>query len=278
MKQNKLERIPKIIHYCWFGGNSLPEDAKKCIESWRKYCPDYKIIEWNEENFDLSSHRFAREAYEQKKWAFVSDYVRLYVLCNEGGIYLDTDLELIKPLDKFLCDDAFSGFESSNDVAAGIMGCKKGSSFFNKFYDYYKNSRFILENGELNLVTIVVRMTDLCKEYGLLQNNKLQTVKDLTVYPSTVFYPKDPGTGQTRISAETVSIHHYSGSWLSNDRRKRLKLRDDLYERFGNRMGMILYRTVFLPYRVWTFLRARGMGQMLTLIKSRYKNNKRKEE
>ena len=123
--------IPKTIHYCWFGGNPLPDLAVKCIDSWKKYCPDYEIKEWNEKNFNLDACPYVREAYEAKKWAFVSDYARLYAMVTEGGIYMDTDVEVLKPLDEYLDNLAFSGFQTEKEIPTGIMACEKGFPLFN---------------------------------------------------------------------------------------------------------------------------------------------------
>ena len=139
--------IPKIIHYVWFGKNSYPELTKRCIESWKKYCPDYELKLWNEENFDLSDCQFAREAYEEGKYAFVADYVRLRVLYEYGGIYLDTDVEITKKLDEFLSRHAFLGFEDEKNISTGIMGCQKHNLLFGELVDYYNNRSFKKEDG-----------------------------------------------------------------------------------------------------------------------------------
>ena len=125
--------IPKVIHYCWFGKGKMPVLADKCIKSWKKYCPDYEIIEWNEENFDINCCDYVREAYENRKFAFVTDYVRLYAMYTYGGIYMDTDVELLKPLDSFLQDAAFIGFENKESIATAIIGCNKENKFFKAF-------------------------------------------------------------------------------------------------------------------------------------------------
>ena len=148
MKKNK---IPKVIHYCWFGKNPLPELAVKCINSWKKYCPDYEIIEWNENNFDLNSVTYVKEAYEAKKWAFITDYVRLFVLYEYGGVYMDTDVELLKPIDSFLTLDAFSGFESSNAVPTGIISSRKNFKFIKELLDYYNDKHFKNDDGTYKL-------------------------------------------------------------------------------------------------------------------------------
>ena len=139
--------IPKVIHYCWFGGNPLPELAKKCIESWKKFCPDYQIIEWNESNFDLNINTYVKEAYTAEKWAFVSDVARLYALVNYGGIYMDTDVEVLKPLDDILNFKAVSGFETKERIPTGMMACEKGHPLFEEFLREYNEAHFIKNDG-----------------------------------------------------------------------------------------------------------------------------------
>ena len=143
--------IPKIIHYCWFGGKPLPEDAKKYIESWEKYCPDYKICRWDESTFDINEIPYVKEAYEAKKWAFITDYVRLYVLKNIGGIYMDTDVEVIKNLDCFLNEKGFSGFEKIDAVPTGIMAAEKNHPFIIELLHDYDNLHFLKDDGTLDL-------------------------------------------------------------------------------------------------------------------------------
>ena len=173
--------IPKIIHYCWFGGNPLPELAKKCITSWKIYCPDYEIKEWNESNFDLNCCDYVREAYKSKKWAFVSDVARLHALVTEGGIYIDTDVEVIKSLDTLLQYSAVSGFESITSISTGLMACEKDDPMFKEFLDGYKTAHFILPDGTLDKTTNVVRITNTCLKYGFVPNNKKQTINTFTI-------------------------------------------------------------------------------------------------
>ena len=168
--------IPKVIHYCWFGGNPLPEDAKKCLASWKKHCPEYEIIEWNESNFDVNSNCYIKEAYEAKKYAFVTDYVRLFVMYEYGGIYMDTDVELVKNLDDFLKNRAFSGFESSNSIPTGIMASVKHFKLFGDLLEYYENRHFLNDDGSYDTTTNTVTITKMCKKYGLVLNNKYQVI------------------------------------------------------------------------------------------------------
>lgn len=209
--------IPKKIHYCWFGGNPLPKMAQECIASWKKHCPDYEIIEWNESNFDINCCDYVREAYEAKKWAFVSDVARLYVLVNHGGIYMDTDVEVIKSLDDILLYEAVSGFESNNRVPTGLMACVKGQSFFYELLHDYDNAHFRKEDGSFDLTTNVIRITNTFLKYNLKLNNTLQTINGVTLFPYDYFCPKDFETGIVTTTKNTYVIHHFDGSWLSEE-------------------------------------------------------------
>lgn len=207
--------IPKVIHYCWFGGNPLPELAQKCIESWRKYCPDYEIRRWDESNFDLNYNNYVREAYEAKKWAFVTDVVRLYALANFGGIYMDTDVEVLKPLDEFLQYESFSGFESETQIPTGIMASEKEQKLFKELLNEYNGIHFLNQNGTFDDTTNVVRITNTCLKYGFIPNNKKQCVEGFTLFPSDFFCPKNHVTREIRITENTYTIHHFDGSWAS---------------------------------------------------------------
>lgn len=252
------QKIPKKIHYCWFGGNPLPDDAKKYIDSWKKFCPDYEIIEWNESNFDLNSNDYIKEAYDAKKWAFVTDYVGLYVMYNFGGVYMDTDVELLSNIDKFLEHDAFSGFESVNWIPTGIMACKKGFTLFKELLDDYDDRHFIKEDGTYDLTTNVLSITKICKKYGLELNNNYQVIEGFALYPNDVFCPKSHETGIINITNNTVAIHHFAGSWLDNREHSRRKLRYDLIEKYGDFWGGKILYALFMPYRICSVILQRG--------------------
>lgn len=211
--------IPKTIHYCWFGGNSLSPLAKKCIESWRKHCPDYKIIEWNESNFDINCNTFVKQAYENKKYAFVSDYARLYVMYNYGGIYMDTDVEVVRPLDEFLVHKAFSGFEREIYIPTGIMASEKEFPLFKKLLDYYKDRNFVKEDGTLDTITNSVIITNILKNMGFCADNSFQTIENLALYPTDYFCPLNGATGKLSITKNTATIHWFSNTWASPGRR-----------------------------------------------------------
>lgn len=210
--------IPKTIHYCWFGGNPLPPLAVKCIKSWKKYCPDYEIIEWSEKNFDVSSAPlYVRQAYEAKKWAFVTDYVRLYAMTTCGGVYMDTDVELVKPIDIYLSHEAFSGFEDKEHIPTGIMACSKGFHLFREFLDYYNNVEFYKPDGTINTVTNVITITSICLSHGFIPNGEYQTIEEFAIYPKEYFCPISTETKKLHRTKNTVCIHWFSGSWLPDE-------------------------------------------------------------
>ena len=208
--------IPKIIHYCWFGRGEMPELTLKCLASWKKYLPDYEIRIWNEDNFNVNSYRYAAEAYKERKFAFVADVCRLHVLKNIGGVYLDTDVEFIRPLsDEMLQDIAFTGFED-NLVSAGIMGSVKDGKWINDLLAYYDDKSFYLADGSLNINPITETITKIMKDkQGLINDNTLQKIENYcTIYPSDYFYPKSWVTLKTTITPNTYCIHHFAASWL----------------------------------------------------------------
>lgn len=211
--------IPKIIHYIWMGGTPLSSDAIKCIESWKNHCPDFEIVEWNENNFDISICSYVEEAYKARKWAFVSDYVRLWVLVHYGGIYMDTDVEVLRSLNCFLNLRAFSGFENERDIPTGIMGSEKRHPFFEILLAAYKDIHFVNNKGYYDLTTNVTRITNICVKNGLIRNNTKQTVCDFTLFPRDYFCPLDSRTGELHITNNTYTIHWFCGSWKSEEER-----------------------------------------------------------
>lgn len=216
--------IPKKIHYCWFGRGEMPKLARKCIKSWKKYCPDYEIKEWNEDNFDLDMFPYAREAYDNRKFAFVTDVVRLYALYQEGGIYMDTDVEVVKSLDPFLKHTAFSGFENETSVPTGIMASEQGGKWVKDSLDYYNGKHFIKHDGSMDITTNVVAITNQMLKHGLIQNNTLQDFPNyITIYPKEFFCPLSWDDKQGQISENTAAIHHFAGSWLPKDIKNRIR-------------------------------------------------------
>ncbi len=231
--------IPKIIHYCWFGGKPLPELARKCIDSWRKYLPEYEIKEWNEQTFDIQSNTYAKEAYEAQKFAFVTDYVRLYALYHEGGIYMDTDVEVLKPLDDLLKYEAVSGFESPTQIPTGLMASREGHPFIKELLDEYNGLHFKKEDGSLDLTTNVTRITRHCLKYGLKQDNTLQTVNGLTLLPKDFLCPiNHDGRYRMTITENTLCIHHFAGTWKTGP----AKIKRGISRAIGWRMTQLLIK------------------------------------
>ncbi len=225
--------IPKKIHYFWFGGNEKPKSVVKCIDSWKKHCPDYEIIEWNENNFDIHCMPFVEQAYDAKKYAFVSDVARLIVVYEQGGIYMDTDVEVIKPLDDLLKNKAYMGFENDKNVASGLgFGSEAGVEFFKEHIDEYKDEVFINEDGSLNMLGCPRVATRLLEKKGIELNGKEQIIDDVRIYPAEYFNPYDSITGVLKKTPNTYSIHWYDASW-SDTSQSRLKINRFIRRIFG---------------------------------------------
>ena len=212
------KQVPKVIHYCWFGGNPLPSLAEKCIESWKKYFPDYEIKEWNESNFDVNIIPYTEQAYTAKKYAFVSDYARLWILYEYGGIYFDTDVEAIKSFADILEKGGFMGLESCEDGGyapnPGLgFGCAPKLNIYKELIESYEHDDFIGSDGKQNLSTIVIRTGNILKRHGFVEKNEFQQFGDITLYPTDYFCPKDFVTGKLVITKNTHSIHWYDASW-----------------------------------------------------------------
>lgn len=215
--------IPKRIHYCWFGGKNKPDDVLRMIESWRRYCHDYTIKEWNETNFDIHAYRYCEEAYSRQKWAFVSDVARLWAIVHEGGIYLDTDVEVLRPLDALLCHKAFIGFEGTEWVGTNIIGSVAGHPLFAQFLSSYEKRKFINPDGTMEQTTNVTALTRLLEtSYGLVRNGCRQSVADIEIYPTDHFCPYDYINGKIRKTENTYTIHWYQQSWIRQCRLKTL--------------------------------------------------------
>ncbi|MBR1443080.1 MAG: glycosyl transferase [Firmicutes bacterium] len=259
--------IPKIIHYIWFGGNQLPNEALKCIESWKKFCPDYEIIEWNESNFDVNSCKYVKEAYEAKKWAFVSDYVRLAVLVKYGGIYMDTDVEVLKPLDEFLTLKAFSGFENETDVPTGIMACEKTHSFFKKLLEEYNDINFIDSNGNYDMTTNVTRITKACVAEGLKRNNTKQTICDFTLFPKDYFCPLNAKTGLLKKTNNTHTIHWFSGSWKTVKEKQIHNKAKEIRKKYPGKFGVLFANTYEISCKITESLKEGGIELLINKTK-----------
>ena len=213
---DKSEIIPKKIHYCWFGGSELPDKYKKNIESWKKYCPDYEIIRWDESNYDVYKNRYMSQAYDSKKWAFVTDYARIDIIYQEGGIYFDTDVELLKPFDVFLCWRMFCGFESDKFVALGLgFGAVKKEPILKNILTIYDNMNFIQEDGVFDMTTCPIIQSKVMKQCGFKMNGQFQVKDEVAVYPKEFFAPLDYLRGLGEITNNTYSVHHYDATWTN---------------------------------------------------------------
>lgn len=209
-----MERIPKKVHYVWVGGKDKPKNIKKCMKTWGKYLEDYEIIEWNESNFDIESHPFVKEAYKAKKWAYVSDYIRAYVIYNEGGIYLDTDVILLDNFDKFLNHQAFVGFENFDHPFTAVFGAEKRHPLLKTILNYYDNLNTY--NFDFNSNNTISVSKILIEDFGCIPNNTKQELKDgIIVYPDNIL---------CNPSKDSISIHIFTGTWLDNKKGLKYKL------------------------------------------------------
>ncbi len=205
--------IPKIIHYCWFGRGKMPAMAEKCLNSWQEFLPVYKLQLWSEDTFDVNSVPYVKEAYEARKFAFVTDYVRLYALYQFGGIYMDTDVEVLKSLDDLLHLPAFSGFESDHELPTGIMASEKHNAWANEQLQYYGGRHFRRPDGTYDTTTNVEIISGIMAANGFVLKNSYQIYKNcMHIFPKDYFCPK-ARSGLITITANTYCIHHFDGSW-----------------------------------------------------------------
>ena len=240
--------IPKTIHYCWFGRGELTPLAKKCIASWRQFFPDYEIKEWNEDNFDVNCIPYTADAYKAEKYAFVSDYARFWVLYYFGGVYFDTDVEVIKPMDDVIEAGAFMGFEqlgASTAIAPGLgLAADPGMALYKAILDKYETMTFCLPDGSLNPYTMIPMVTDLLKEKGLRGDGGIEHLAGINIYPPDWFNPFDDATGRLRKTENTRTVHWFAKSWLPADPTWKINLKRTLRRIVGTvrlaRWGRIL--------------------------------------
>jgi hypothetical protein len=227
--------IPKIIHYCWFGNSGIPPDEESYIEGWKRALPDYDFRLWNESNFDVNSTVFTRLTAKAKKWAFVSDYVHAYAIYHYGGVTLDTDVEVIRPLDDLLeRNTCFSGFEDGIHVAPGlIFAGEKRCVVAKELMEFYSNFEILNKDGSLNLLSSPKILTAMLLKYGLRQDNTYQQLGNMTVYPMDFFCPKSARTGLLTVTNNTYSIHHFKASWVSDHTLEKINKRWDIFAKYG---------------------------------------------
>lgn len=251
-----MKKIPKIIHYCWMSGEEFPELIQKCINSWKEKLPDYEIKCWSTENFDINICQYTREAFQAKKYAFVSDYVRLYALYSEGGIYLDSDIEVLKKFDDLLENAAFTGFEKNDGiVAAWIFGSEKGNPIFKEFLEYYADRPFILKDGKYDLTPNPIPITDTCVKHGLLLNGEEQKLDYITIYPRDYFCPYNRATEELNITENSYTIHYFNGAWIPEKKKKIIVKRKQIVKKYGKTIGYLYYG--------FNICKAEGIGQLI---------------
>ena len=237
-----MANIPKIIHYCWVGGNPKPQSVLYCVESWKRCCPDYEIREWNETNYDFTKNEYMRQAYEARKWGFVPDYARLDIVYEHGGIYLDTDVEMVRSFDHLLENACFFGFEDTGD-GEYFVNCGHGfgavahHEAIRNARDLYEHLSFTNADGSLNLLASPYYTTQSLRQLGLVQENRDQELPGIQVYASDVFCPKNFRTGKLRQTARTVSIHHFTASWVDEKIKAEMAHQQKIKNQFGNRLG-----------------------------------------
>lgn len=248
--------IPKRISYCWFGRQPLPDKVIKCIESWKKYCPDYEIIEWNESNYDVNKNKFISGAYKEKKWAFVTDYARLDIIYNVGGIYLDTDVELIKNIDCLLKENIFFAIEKENNlIATGLgFGASPGSIILKELKSDYENITFYKSDGSLNLKACPFYTTEYFEKYGYEHIDKTQKIRGVLILASEYFCPMDFKDGSINITSNTLGIHWYEASWFSKEDKHLHDIEVALKNRFPYHVAILLGKIYRNSYRLCEYL------------------------
>ena len=242
--------IPKVIHYCWFGRGELHRLAEKCIQSWKKYCPDYEIVCWNEDNFDINQNKYAREAYEAGKWAFVSDYVRLKVLYDEGGIYLDTDVELIKPLDPLIEENGYMGFDDRGIISTGLgFACEKGNDLVAALLADYDDISFVLPDGTYDITPCPDRNAKVFERLGMDISNQNQLFMGIKMLPEDYLCPMKYYTGKKLITPNTYSIHYFCASWTSSTTKRTMLLKRIIGVRLYDKLyGKFLHKIKWLEW------------------------------
>lgn len=218
--------IPKILHLCWLSGDPYPPKIQKCLDSWKKYLPDYEVMLWDLNRFDLNSSPWVKQAFNAKKYAFAADYIRMYALYNYGGIYLDSDVEILKSFDDFLHLPYFAGAETAGTIEAAIMGAEKGCDWIKVCLDYYEGRNFIKEDGQMDIRMLPEILTETIQKLKPIHNlpsgssiNDLKNIdmqKEVYVLPCEYFSPKIFDSREVVLTPQTYAIHHYQNSWFSH--------------------------------------------------------------
>lgn len=217
MGKDNIEHIPRKIHYFWFGGKEIPDDYKRNIETWIQYCPNYEIVRWDESNCNIEECTYAKEAYVEGRYGFVPDYFRLKIIYDYGGIYLDTDVKLLKPLDELLFLEAYAGFEDNKKVAFGVgFGARKGFPLLKEMYESYMKLSFVQLDGSLNMTASPTYQTEILKKHGLVCNGRMQVVDGMTILPMNYLTVQSNHTGRRYLTKNSFAIHQYAASWFTD--------------------------------------------------------------
>lgn len=239
--------IPKIIHFCWLSGEPYPNLIDKCIKSWKEKLSDYEIMCWDSEHFDINSCKYTKEAFAEKKYAFASDYIRLYALYNFGGIYLDSDIEVLKSFDELLSLKAFTCFQKmSMTLSPWIIGCEKGNVIIKEFLDYYKDRSFYDANGKINLTPNPYPFTAICKKHGLVLKDEKQNLDQITIFPHDYFCPYNPSNDLLEITDNTYTIHYFNAEWMDENQKRRRKKKQEITKKYGRYLGLGMYAWMVL--------------------------------
>lgn len=248
--------IPRTIHYCWFGNGAKSDLAIKCIDSWKRVMPDFKIKEWNESNFDITACPYVKAAYETRKFAFVADYVRLYALSVEGGIYMDSDVEAIRSLNPFLDLIAFTGYQNGGGCLTGTMGSEKSGRWVSELLNEYETRSFIANDGSLNLTTNVTYTHNYMRRMGARLDGTRETVVGLVeLFPEDFFCAKDAGSGKMRVTDNTYTIHHFAASWQTPRERLLRWVAGRIGRRTAMALGLITRNPLTIPGRIVRFVK-----------------------
>ena len=232
IKSSDIQLIPERIHYCWFSGNPIPERLQKCIDSWKYFCPGYEIIRWDESNYDVSQNKYMYQAYKAGKLGFVPDYARLDIVYKYGGIYLDTDVELISTMDELVYQPAFAGVDGSWRVSLGLgFGAVKGSPIMGELREQYSELTFYDEYGDLNMIAAPALQEKIFMQKGYQKNGEYQIVDGMTIYPEKILSAKCNTTGRILPTSRTVAIHHFDGSWVDEEKRIKIKKIQSLFQK-----------------------------------------------
>ncbi len=246
--------IPKIIHYCWLSGEDFPPSVQKCIQSWKSILHDYEFILWDTKRFDINSVKYVKEAFEAKKYAFASDYIRLYALYNYGGIYLDSDIEVYKSFNELLNNKAFTGFEDEANIGAWMFGSEKGNPLFRELLDYYNGKSFIFPDGSYNMTANVVPVTNTLLKYGLKPNGRFQDLGNIVIYPREFFCPYNPFVDDGMdlyMSDKTYCKHLFDGAWYDPKQKELLKKKHVIEKKYGKIIGKIYYACAVVKKDGW---------------------------